>query len=236
MRFSTVFAPAFLVAAAFASESDPSSAASSDSSAEASSSSSAASEKPSKVPDPTPVGEVWLAKWKDSDLASYTRKCAASATINAEIYTLKEIYPTLKEWAPELKVFYHRQHYPGSWEGVDLHGNARDLLKLGLGDLPYAVREWIKAHPKQRHFSVQDDLVFFAPGAIYPILPLFVDESEEGGDCDAIIEDLENYSAELKDGAVVGTVAHKKGSEKNTVEISISAFQAVKADKSKDEL
>lgn len=146
------------------------------------------------------------------------------------------MYPTLKQWAPELKVFYHKQYYPGSWNGEDKHGNDRELLKLDLGDLPYAVREWIKEHPKQRHFSVQDSIVFFAPGAIYPLLPLFVDESEEGADCDAILEDLENYSAELKEGAVVGNVSHKKGAEKNTVEISIQAFQAVKADKSKDEL
>lgn len=224
MRFTTVFAPAFLAAAAFASESDPSE------------SSSSASEEASKVPDPTPMGELWAAKWKESDLSSYTRKCAASTTITAEIYKLKEMYPTLKQWAPELKVFYNKQYYPGSWNGEDKHGNDRELLKLGLADLPFAVREWLKATPNQRRFSVQDDIVFFAPGAIYPILPLFVDESEEGGDCDAVLENLENYSAELKDGAVVGTVQHKKGEEKNVVEISISAFQVVKADKSKDEL
>ena len=41
----------------------------------------------------------------------------------------------------------------------------------------------LKKTPKQRHFSVQDDIVFFAPGAIYPILPLFVEESGDKG-CD----------------------------------------------------
>lgn len=181
MRLSTVLAPAFFAAAAFASE-DASSASSAD--ASSSSSSSAPSESASKVPEPTPVGEIWTAKWKDSDLSSYKRKCAASTTITAELYKLKEMYPTLKQWAPELKVFYHKQYYPGSWNGEDKHGNDRELLKLDLGDLPYAVREWIKEHPKQRHFSVQDSIVFFAPGAIYPLLPLFVDESEEGADCD----------------------------------------------------
>lgn len=95
------------------------------------------------------------------------------------------MYPTLKTWAPELKVFYNKQHYPGSWNGVDKHGNDRELLKMNYEELPFAVREWIKKHPKQRHFSVQGDVVFFAPGAIYPILPLFVDESEEGSDCDS---------------------------------------------------
>jgi hypothetical protein len=122
------------------------------------------------------------------------------------------MYPTLKEWAAELKVFYHKQLYPGSWEGIDVHGDKRELLKMPLEDLPFAVRAWyacffvflmcvrrdemsagsrlkwrkfadiddrLKKTPKQRHFSVQDDVVFFAPGAIYPILPLWVDEADD---------------------------------------------------------
>lgn len=89
------------------------------------------------------------------------------------------MYPTLKDWAAELKVFYHNQHYPGSWNGEDKHGNDRELLKSSLEDLPFAVREWLKKEEgKQRHFSVQDGVVFFAPGAIYPILPLWVEESD----------------------------------------------------------
>ena len=80
--------------------------------------------------------------------------------------------PDLKDWAPELKVFYHRQGYPGSWEGVGAHGNERTLIKMEKADLPAAVREWIKNIEKQKHFSVLDDVVFFAPGVMYPILPL----------------------------------------------------------------
>ncbi|KAH7112128.1 hypothetical protein B0J11DRAFT_187498 [Dendryphion nanum] len=231
MKFSTLFTPAFLVAAALASDSE-----SSESSSSSSSSASASSSPTTpKLPDPTPIGELWTAKWSSADLSPYKKKCTAQTTITAEIYKLGEMYPSLKTWAPELKVFYNKQHYPGSWKGEDKHGNERELLKLGMGDLPFAVREWIKGHPRQRHFSVQDDVVFFAPGAIYPILPLFVDESEEGAQCDDILEDLDNYSAELKDGAVVGTVEHKRGKDKE-VEIVVSAFQVVKADKTRDEL
>lgn len=152
--------------------------------------SSASSSKPAstpKVPDPIPVGALWTAKWTDDLLSSYVRKCASSVTLTAGIYNLGEIYPTLKTWAPELKVFYHKQLYPGSWDGEDKHGNDRELMKMAFEDLPFAVREWLQRNPKQRHFSVQDDVVFFAPGAIYPLLPLWVDEPEEEGslaECD----------------------------------------------------
>jgi len=81
------------------------------------------------------------------------------------------MYPALKDWAPELKVFYHRKEHPGSW-GVDDHGNERTLIKMEKADLPAVVREWIKNNEKQKHFSVLDDVVFFAPGTMYPILSL----------------------------------------------------------------
>lgn len=129
MRFTTILP--LLLATAFAS---------SDSSAEAS------SESP-KAEEPTPAGEVWLAKWKDSDLSSYTKKCEGSTTFKANIYTLGEMYPTLKEWAPQLKVFYNKQLYPGSWEGKDAHGDKRELLKMPYEELPFAVREWYVAFP-----------------------------------------------------------------------------------------
>jgi hypothetical protein len=84
--------------------------------------SSSASASPSVDPtanDPTPMGALWTAAWTDSDLSSYTKKCASTSTFSTAIYTLGQIYPDLKTWAPELKVFYHKQLYPGSWSGVD---------------------------------------------------------------------------------------------------------------------
>ena len=51
------------------------------------------------------------------------------------------MYPVLKDWAPELKVFYHQQEYPESWEGDDNHGNERTLIKMEKADLPAVVRE-----------------------------------------------------------------------------------------------
>ncbi|KAK7181635.1 hypothetical protein DPSP01_014221 [Paraphaeosphaeria sporulosa] len=200
-------------------------------------SSAPASEESPKPADPTPAGEIWAAKWTDADLTSYTKHCASSSTLKAQIYTLGEMYPTLKEWAPQLKVFYNKQLYPGSWEGKDAHGEGRELLKMAYEELPFAVREWLTKNPKQRHFSVQDDIVFFAPGAIYPILPLFVEEPESDkiSDCEGLYEDLENYSAEPKEGVVLGKVAHKTLG-KNEVEITLNAFQIKGAAGSKDEL
>ncbi|KAF2678215.1 hypothetical protein K458DRAFT_317677 [Lentithecium fluviatile CBS 122367] len=223
-----------------------------DSSASSSSSSSLSAATASSTEEPTPVGQLWTAQWSDADLKSLTKKCTGSTTHKAEIYTLKEMYPRLKQWAAELKVFYHKQLYPGSWEGVDVHGDGRELLKMPLEELPFAVREWLKKTPKQRHFSVQDDVVFFAPGAIYPILPLFVDESDDKG-CDGklvpfhiankpflivvagVFEDLDSYSPTAKDGAVLGKVSHKK-TKKNEVEITVEAFQVTKGAGGRDEL
>lgn len=247
MRFLALVSTA-LAATAFAAENESSA-------SESESPSSVAESPKAATPEPTPIGEIWKPKWKDSDLASYKKRCESSVTFSAQIYKLGEMYPTLKEFAPELKVFYHKQHYPGSWEGKDLHGNDRELLKMDYESLPFGVREWLQKNKKQRHFSVQEGVVFFAPGAIYPRLPLWVDEPEEEykGECDGKlrcikfeihpanmrtgVEDLELYSTEAKDGAILGKVSHKKKG-KNEIEITVEAFQVKKkaVESQKDEL
>lgn len=58
-------------------------------------------------------------------------------------------------------------------------------MRMEMVELPYKVREWLKRDGKQRHFSVQDGEVFFAPGAIYPILPLWVEDADEM-DCEGM--------------------------------------------------
>ena len=96
---------------------------------------------------------------------------------------------------------------------------------MNMADMPYKVREWLKRESLQRHYSVQDDAVFFAPGAIYPILPLWVDDAEEGGfDCEGVFDDLENYSNEPKDGAVIGKVSHTNIGDKE-VKFTVEALQ-----------
>ncbi|KAF2498090.1 hypothetical protein BU16DRAFT_333872 [Lophium mytilinum] len=191
----------------------------------------------SEDPDPSPASELasesspsaadadpspWASLWTPSSLSAYTTPCRASTTFKTEIYTLAEMYPTLKTWAPELKVFYNKVEYPGSWDGVDLHGEKRELLKMQLADVPEGVRTWLREHEFQRRYSVQGDVVFFAPGAMYPLLPLWVDEPGNSV-CEGAFEDLENYGRELTDGGVVASVSHRS-SGKNEVEITIEAM------------
>jgi hypothetical protein len=151
--------------------------------ADADAASSSASAPPpaasSPVADPTPVGALWTSTWDNTTLAPFTQSCASRSTHRAQLFTLASLYPDLETYAPQLKIFYNRQVYPGSWEGVDVHGVERELLKMDVVDLPKAVQEWLAREKTQRHYSVQDDVVFFAPGAIYPIAPLWV-EAQEG--------------------------------------------------------
>ncbi|KAH8702895.1 hypothetical protein GQ44DRAFT_631008 [Phaeosphaeriaceae sp. PMI808] len=190
-------------------------------------SSSSPNAEPESAPfeEPTPTGQLWTAKWDSVALQPYTQHCLNRNTYTAKIYKLSELYPDLKEFAPELKVFYNKQLYAGSWNGVDEHGAKRDLMRMELSEIPFKVREWLKRETKQRHFSVQDDTVFFAPGAIYPILPLWVDEPEDGDlECETVFDDLENYSNEPKDGAVIGKVTHSPAG-KNEVQFTVEALQ-----------
>lgn len=106
---------------------------------------------------------------------------------------------------------------------------------MPLADVPYKVREWLKRETKQRHFSVQEDLVFFAPGAIYPILPLWVDDAEDAPECEGIFDDLENYSNEPKEGAVIGKVSHTNTGDKQ-VKFTVEALQVKARSSAKDEL
>ncbi|KAF1995468.1 hypothetical protein P154DRAFT_500119 [Amniculicola lignicola CBS 123094] len=206
MKLLTLLSPALFAACALAADPD-------------------ASPSESAVPEYTPLGQTWSPKWKAADLSSYTKRCESAASFKASIYTLGQMYPELKTFAPELKVFYHRQHYPGSWDGVDKHGNDRELIKMDFDTVPFGVKEWI-AKTKQRRYSVQEEVVFFAPGAMYSLLPHWVPESEEKG-CDGLFDDLENYSAELEDGKVVATLEYKRIG-KHDLEFTIEAFQVKK--------
>lgn len=141
------------------------------------------------------------------------------------------MYPDLEVFAPDLKVFYNKQLYAGSWSGIDHHGTKRELLRMDMASIPYKVRDWLKHNPRQKHFNVQDENVFFAPGAIYPILPLWVDEPEDSNvECETAFEDLDNYSNELADGKVVGKVTHSE-TGKNEVEFTVEALLVKKKGK-----
>jgi hypothetical protein len=146
------------------------------------------SEEKTPPADPTPAGALWTATWNATTLSPYTQSCRTTTTHRATLYKLSQLYPDLESYAPQLKVFYNKQLYPGSWSGIDKHGNDRELLMMELASLPPKVREWIGKESTQRHYSVHDGedvegegVVFFAPGAVYPILPLWVDDAEGAG-------------------------------------------------------
>ncbi|EMD93143.1 hypothetical protein COCC4DRAFT_65630 [Bipolaris maydis ATCC 48331] len=201
----------------------------------ASSDSSSSSSTP-PADEPTPVGALWTATWNDTTLAPYTQHCRSSSSYTAKIYKLNQLYPDLAEQAPQLKVFYNKQLYAGSWDGIDVHGVGRELIAMHMTDVPYKVREWLKKETLQRHFSVQDDLVFFAPGAIYPLLPLWVEDADDdqGSECEGVFEGLERYSNELGHGKVVGKVRHESLGDKE-VRFTVEAM-VVKAREARDEL
>ncbi|KAG9189471.1 hypothetical protein G6011_06339 [Alternaria panax] len=223
MRLLSLLSPALLAATAYAAE-------------DASSSSSTPPAAASPAADePTPVGALWTAQWDSTTLQPYTQHCRNKNTYTAKIYKLNELYPDLEEQAPQLKVFYNKQLYAGSWGGIDVHGTGRELIKMNMADMPYKVRDWLKRELLQRHYSIQDDMVFFAPGAIYPILPLWVDDAEEGGEeCEGVFDGLESYSNEPKDGAVIGKVSHTNTGDKE-VRFTVEALK-VKAKDGRDEL
>jgi hypothetical protein len=104
MKFYSILPAALLAGASYA--------------AEESSSTSEADAKATPWKEPTPVGELWTAKWDTVSLQPYTQHCLNRNTYTAKIYRLSELYPELKEFAPELKVFYNKQLYAGSWNGV----------------------------------------------------------------------------------------------------------------------
>ncbi|OAK97328.1 hypothetical protein IQ06DRAFT_43313 [Phaeosphaeriaceae sp. SRC1lsM3a] len=220
MRLSTLLPAAVLAATSYAEEP-------------------AASSTP--VKDPPTAGEVWKPKWDTVGLQPYTQHCLNRNTYTANIYKLSErtsslnilayrfrltmaVYPDLKEFAPDLKIFYNKQLYAGSWDGVDHHGTKRELMRMDLNEMPYKVREWLKRETKQKHFSIQDNNVFFAPGAIYPILPLWVDEPDTNNlDCEDVFDDLELYSSEPADGKVVGKLTHSDKGKKE-VQFTVEAL------------
>lgn len=138
--------------------------------------------------DPPPPASLWTSTWTPTSLSPYTLHCHTTTTHTTPIYSLSALYPDLAAAAPQLKVFFNKQVYAGSWDGIDVHGGGRELIAMAWPRVPRAVRRWIERNKEQKQFSVQDGQVYFAPGAMYPMLPLWADggewEGEERGECE----------------------------------------------------
>ncbi|KNG46228.1 hypothetical protein DDE82_008955 [Stemphylium lycopersici] len=205
----------------------------------ASASENASTPSPNPPTEPTPIGALWTSTWDTQSLSPYAQHCASTTSHTAKIYKLNQLYPDLATYAPQLKVFYNKQLYAGSWGGIDVHGVGRELLMMEMADVPVKVRDWMKREKEQKHYCVQDDVVFFAPGAVYPILPLWVDDVEEvkegeGDVCEGVYEGLESYSNEPADGKVIGKLRHSNTGDKE-VRFTVEAM-VVRAKEGRDEL
>ena len=52
-----------------------------------------------------PVASPYAQLWSPESFTAYDNLCKSTTILNAEPYTLDEMCPALKDWAPELKVF-----------------------------------------------------------------------------------------------------------------------------------
>lgn len=139
--------------------------------------------------------------------------CTASRTFRATQHMVQDLEAPppagLQPWADAIPFFFGGRPFPGSWEGVDHKGAAREVMKMDWADVPGAVRGWIRekqgGEPEsdERYlFGVYEGaeggervkgikklgegsedglVVFFAAGALYEILPLWV---ADGSDCE----------------------------------------------------
>lgn len=140
--------------------------------------------------------------------------CTAARTFPATQHMVQDLGEEpplgLAPWADAVKFFFGGRPFPGSWEGIDHKGAAREIVKMRWADVPGKVRAWIrerqgadKENDERYLFAVYegaeggervkeikklDDgggeeglVVLFAAGALYEILPLWV---AEGSDCE----------------------------------------------------
>ena len=140
--------------------------------------------------------------------------CTAARTFKATQHMVQDLESAppagLAPWSDAIPFFFGGRPFPGSWEGIDHKGAAREIVKMRWVDIPTVVREWIREkqagdkESEERYlFAVyvgaedgekvkgvkllseggdeENLVVFFAAGALYEILPLWV---AEGSDCE----------------------------------------------------
>ncbi|KAI5919027.1 hypothetical protein F4810DRAFT_714870 [Camillea tinctor] len=141
---------------------------------------------------------------------------------------------------PVVAVFRRtRQIMPeGVWRG---ESSTVGLRPLGASDGE------VPREGEEEKEGEQEKVVIFAPGVMYPILPLWV---AEGSECESTLLDLSKYSHELVDGGVVAWITkHTKARRAKgrrdvefTIEarvlkkISVEEKEDVEEEKGRDEL
>jgi hypothetical protein len=97
----------------------------------------------------------WRDPWGGDDVPpGFEVKCEAKGTFPASQYVvgdLNETYPRgLQPWAEAIPYFFGGRPYPGSWNGVDHKGAAREIIVMELADVPEAVKDWIEEQQKAK--------------------------------------------------------------------------------------
>jgi len=91
----------------------------------------------------------WRDPWGQDDVPpGFEVKCEAKGTFPATQHVvgdLNETYPRgLQPWAEAIPYFFGGRPYPGSWDGVDHKGTAREIMVMELTDVPETVKDWIE--------------------------------------------------------------------------------------------
>lgn len=82
------------------------------------------------------------------EFEKYDTDCEVTRTLPAREFSLADLSSPapkgLREWSPGLKKLFTGREYPGSWGGLDRHGNDRMILSMEYKDVPMEVRLWVE--------------------------------------------------------------------------------------------
>jgi len=151
----------------------------------------------------------WSRSWPSdgSPLNGFDVPCEHEVDYRATQYQLSDLKlqppKGIAPWATELNDLFTSRAYPGSWDGVNLHGDHREVIMFEYKDVPELVRDYIDEQlrdpdaSRRRFFGVYEKLkkgikkelkegeageeipiehkvLFIAPGELYSFLPLWV--------------------------------------------------------------
>lgn len=98
-------------------------------------------------------------QWSDP-FGSYTTPpgfeaaCEAASTFRATQHVVQDINEAqpvgLAPWADAIPYFFGGRPYPGTWDGVDPKGPAREVMMMEYADVPTAVKDWIAEQQKDK--------------------------------------------------------------------------------------
>ncbi|EJT73621.1 hypothetical protein GGTG_07477 [Gaeumannomyces tritici R3-111a-1] len=111
----------------------------------------------------TVSGWRWEKPWPydNSELMQFTELCRHAVTFPAQQYKFSDLDHTppagMSPWAEAVRALATGRVYPGSWDGVNVKGNERDILMVDWKEVPELARRWIEnesstEEDRNRHF------------------------------------------------------------------------------------